>query len=172
MIKVEYDEKILTIKRRHFFVLWRKVAPLIGIGLFGLAILIATPWIEYPEIVPDKAIPAFAITFVLIVFWNIGFHIYADYYLDSWIITDRRTIHTELKSLFSREQSSVKHNRIQDMTVMVNGFIPTMLRYGDLKIQTAGGFRFFTFEEIPEPYETKEYLVKLIREFKRNNRDV
>jgi uncharacterized membrane protein YdbT with pleckstrin-like domain len=172
MIKVDGDENILLIKRRHFFVLWKKVAPLIALGTFGLAILIASPWIDYPKILTDQAIFPFAVTFILIILWNIGFHSYTNYYLDSWIITNRRTIHTELKSLFSREQSSVKHNRVQDVTVTVVGIIPTMLGYGDLTIQTAGSFRNFVFAEIPEPYKTKEYLNKLIRESRKNKQDV
>lgn len=172
MIKIDGDENILSIKRRHFFVLWRKVAPLIGLGIFALVILLASPWIDYPEVIGNKAIANFIITFLLIIFWNLGFHTYTNYYLDSWIITNRRTIHTELKSLFSREQSSVKHNRVQDVTVTVVGIIPTMLGYGDLTIQTAGSFRNFVFAEIPEPYKTKEYLNKLIREARKRNKDV
>ena len=102
----------------------------------------------------------FFLFIVLMFLWNFAFMIITNYYLDCWVITDRRTIHTELRGFFSRFYSSVSHYKVQDVTVDVRGILPTIMKYGDLKIQTAGAFRKFVFRQIPEPYETKKVLLE------------
>ena len=101
----------------------------------------------------------------MLILQQIAVVIFINYYLDCWIITNERTISTELKTLFSRNVSSISHDKIQDITVEVKGFLQTFLKYGNLQIQTAGEFNKFIFKEIPEPYETKELLFKIQKEY-------
>jgi len=114
----------------------------------------------------DYAVVFFLFLFLLFL-WSFAFMIVTKYYLDCWIITDRRTIHTELRGFFSRFYSSVSHHNIQDVTVDVCGVLPTMMKYGNLKIQTAGAFRRFTFRQIPYPYETKKALLQASEEHRK-----
>ena len=112
----------------------------------------------------------FFLSIIFLIFWVALFVIIANYYLDCWIVTSERTIHTELKSLFNRVVATVQHERIQDITVEVRGVLPTFFRYGDLHIQTAGGFRQFVFRDIPEPHQTKEIIFKAQKEILRDKR--
>lgn len=107
----------------------------------------------------------FFLSLLLSVLWSIIFLVVANYYLDCWIVTNERTIHTELKGLFSRIFSSVNHDKIQDITIEMKGFFPTVLRFGNLYIETAGEFREFVFRQIPNPYKTKDVIFKAQREF-------
>jgi len=91
--------------------------------------------------------------------------------LDYWIITNQKTIHAELKGIFSREIISVNHDKIQDITVEIQGFFPTLFHFGDLHIQTAGEFRELIFEEIPEPEKTKDIILVAQREFLKQIKD-
>ena len=102
----------------------------------------------------------FFLFLILLLIWNLIFIIITNHYLDCWIITDRRTIHTELRGFFSRFYSSVSHYKVQDVTVDVHGILPTVMKYGDMKIQTAGSFRKFVFRQIPNPYEAKKALLQ------------
>ncbi|MDD3072323.1 MAG: PH domain-containing protein [Candidatus Pacebacteria bacterium] len=174
MINVNPNEKILLIKRRHSFVLFAELFPFILLFLltvFGMLFLLLyqneeglrdflgkIPFL-YSFSINLYLASFFVLSIILIVILHFIFIVFAHYYLDCWIITSERTIHTELRSLFSRFYSSVSHNRIQDVTVDIHGIFPMIFKYGDLKIQTAGAFGNFVFRQIPDPYKTKDILL-------------
>jgi uncharacterized membrane protein YdbT with pleckstrin-like domain len=177
MILLREEEKIHLVKRRHGLILIRDV---FGVVLILFSILIGVFVVffssfTFPESLTDSfpillsyKAPIFIIyllSLLMLFIWQIIFIIFADYYLDCWIITDQRTIHTEINSLFNRVLSSIQHDKIQDVTVTVNGIIPTFFKYGDLQIQTAGKFHEFVFRQIPEPYETKEKIFEVQKDY-------
>ena len=102
----------------------------------------------------------------LLLCWNSFFTVLTKYYIDSWIITNERTIYTELRGFFNSFSSSIPHEKVQDITIDVNGFLPTVFHYGDLHIQTAGAFKEFIFRQIPDPEETKDILLETIKNAK------
>ena len=177
MVNLRENEEVLQIKRRHLLILLIEIIPLALLLITGLVTAIVTFFIPFsiPEILVEqipgltdlkvRLIVLYFISIGMIIVWQILFVIFANYYLDCWIITSERTIHTELKSLFHRALSSVPHETIQDITVNVTGIIPTFLKYGDLQIQTAGKFQEFIFKQIPEPYKTKEVIFKAQKEY-------
>ena len=177
MVDLREKEEVVEIKRRHFLVLLVEILPLILFLIIGVIAAIVIFFVSFslPEIVTE-IIPGLAdvkmrllilyfISIGMIIIWQIALVIFANYFLDCWIITNERTIHTELKSLFGRILSSIPHTKIQDITVNINGIIPTLLKYGDLQIQTAGQFNEFIFKQIPEPYKTKEIIFRAQKEY-------
>jgi len=178
MIILEPDEKIYLINRRHKYVLLKMLIPEALIFLIIAVFMILILFINLPawpgwliNFLPPLALLnlgyllLFFFSLLLQIFWLIIFLTITNYYFDCWIVTNKRTIHTELKALFSRLLSSVSHDKIQDITVDVHGIFPTILRFGDLKIQTAGGFREFIFQDIPDPFKTKEIIFQAQKEF-------
>ena len=177
MVILRENEEILQVKRRHFVILLIEMAPLALLFVAGIIGMIVTFFVSFslPEImtgiipglmdVEPQLLVLFLIFISMVIIWQIAFVIFANYYLDCWIITNERTIHTELRALFNRVLSSVPHAKIQDITVSVNGIIPTILKYGDLQIQTAGQFHEFICKQIPEPYKTKEMIFKAQKEY-------
>jgi len=178
MITFRPNEKIYLIKRRHLVVLIKSLFPELLIFLVTLILMVSLFFIPLPSW-PDwltKFIPSllefkirylllFLLSFFVLVFWTTIFLVVTNYYLDCWIVTNERTIHTELRGLFSRVLSSINHDRIQDITIDIHGFFPNILRFGDLHIQTAGEFREFVFRQIPDPYKTKDVIFQAQREF-------
>lgn len=178
MITLRPDEKIYLIKRRHWLILMRSLFPELLIFLVIVVLMIylfsipLSPWPGWiTNFIPSlsefeiRYLLLFFSSLILLVLWTIIFLVVTNYYLDCWIVTNERTIHTELRGLFSRIFSSVNHDKIQDITIEIKGFFPTVLRFGDLYIQTAGEFRQFVFSQIPEPYKTKEVIFQAQREF-------
>ena len=84
-----------------------------------------------------------------------------DYYFDLWVATDKRLMLIEMKGLFTRNISSFDYGRIQDVTTDVAGIIPTLLDFGDVKIQTAGTSGYFVFKDVPKPTEFKDKILLL-----------
>jgi hypothetical protein len=177
MIILDPEEKIHLITRRHRYALLKLLMPEVLIFLAVIFFMVLLLFMRLPTW-PDFLIELFpAVVFVklryLLLFllslflqflWLIIFLTVTSYYFDCWIVTDKRTIHTELRVLFSRILSSVPHNKIQDITIDIHGIFPTIWRFGDLKIQTAGAFREFIFKEIPEPYNAKKIILRAQRE--------
>jgi len=178
MITLQPNEKIILIKHRHRFALMREIFSqfLIFIALLILVIyLFFAPTFSWPRWLA-KFFPSiskynlgyllsFFLSLFLLILWVMIFLSLTTLYLDYWIVTNERTIHAELKGLFNREIISVNHDKIQDITVKIQGFFPTLFHFGDLHIQTAGEFRELIFEQIPDPEKTKDIILKVQREF-------
>ncbi len=180
MIKFRENEKIYLTTRRHWITLLFELLPLkliflaaiIGVILILIFISVWPQWLT--DIFP--ALAEFNITFLLIflvanfilIVWSAIFIIITDYYLDCWIVTDQRTVHTELKGLFNRTISVIQHEQIQDVSIDIHGFFPVMLNYGDVHIQTAGKFREFVFKRVPNPYQIKSTIFKSLLDLKKN----
>jgi uncharacterized membrane protein YdbT with pleckstrin-like domain len=178
MIILDENEKIYLVKRRHPIILKLELLPEVLIFLLTAILIISLFFIHFPswpewliKIFPSllkfeaRYLLLFFLSLSLLIFWQIIFLVITNYYLDCWIVTNKRTIHIELKSLFNRTESSVPHDKIQDITIDTKGILPTFFNFGDLYIETAGEFRQFVFRQIPDPEKTKEAIFDAQREF-------
>lgn len=162
-------EKVLKIIRKDIFILLKKIAffVLLTILPFILFFVIA---MSQPQFLSGK------ITYPLMVLgtsayylfiWLFFFFSFIDYYLDVWLITNERIIDIEQKGFFSRVISEHKIFRIQDVTSEVHGVFPTILRYGNVYVQTAGTKQRFNFRQIPNPNKIRDMIIKLVERKKR-----
>jgi uncharacterized membrane protein YdbT with pleckstrin-like domain len=117
---------------------------------------------------PDLfASPDFHTFFVLIgsVFflfgWLFAFQLFVEYWLDTFIVTDKRILDIDQRGLFGRTVSELRLFRTQDVTAEVNGFLHTLLDYGDVYVQTAGETERFHFENISHPNHVAKMILEL-----------
>ncbi len=176
MIKLNKGEEIKLIKRRHPIIIKLELIPLFILFVIALLLFFAAPeiiseseWITAThQQLGEFNLLYFSYSLILLFIffiWNLAFVLFAIYYLDAWIVTNQRTIHTELKGLFNRYISSINHDKIQDVSVDVGGVLATYFDFGDLQIQTAGNFREFVFKKIPDPYEVKQILMRVQKDY-------
>lgn len=97
--------------------------------------------------------------------WYFLFKALTDFYLDAWIITDHRILEIHQLGLFKRDLSELRLSKIQDVTVKIEGILPTFFNYGTLIIQTAGVIPEFQFEQIPYPQQVKDRILQLYDQF-------
>lgn len=100
----------------------------------------------------------------LLFIWLLFFFSMVDYALDLWVITDRRIIDVRQSGFFSRTVAEQNISRIQDVSSNTSGFWPTIFKYGNVSIQTAGQQGKFHFEEIAHPDKIRDVLIKLSAE--------
>ena len=100
---------------------------------------------------------------LILLVWLYAFLVWIDYFFDVWIITNERVINIEQKGLFVRAVSELKFSRIQDVTSEVSGMIPTILNFGDVKVQTASEEDYFLFRRVPDPYHVKDLIMERLR---------
>jgi len=159
-------EKIVFSLRRHPFVFFLKI-------LFFL-ILFIVPLVFYlliinifPYFLENTVVYALAILLGSIYYLSIWLFLYTsfiDYYLDVWTITNDRLINVKQQGIFSRTISELDLYKIQDVTSEIKGFFPTLLNYGNIYVQTAGERERFILEQIPNPHQIREKILKLAEE--------
>lgn len=157
------QEKIIQVLHRHWFnVLTQFLAIILLTGvLFGVLIILPNIFPDMKENRDLQKMLSFLENLVTLFVWIYIFFIWIEYYLDVFIISDRKIVNVEQKGLFIRQVSELKFERIQDVAVEVKGIIPTVLNYGDLYIQTAGEKERFVFRAMPDPYAIKNLIMSL-----------
>jgi uncharacterized membrane protein YdbT with pleckstrin-like domain len=169
MIDLFKDEQIHAIVRKHWFILLKNT-----IGTFIFFLIPFIIYMVFPKegitLSPEMIIPAPSLSVNLIIFLSTAWTIFwwlrlsalwTDYYLDTWIITNERVIDIEQKGFFSRQISSFRIDRIQDVTIDVHGLLATLLHFGNIHVQTAGTKQEFVIQGIPHPDKLKDQIATL-----------
>lgn len=170
-IKIETDERIISVVRRHWFII---VSELLVVFL---ALILPLTVFFLLSIIPTDLLPAQLDTHAIlpvgiyaIALWSFlsiisGFSIWTNYFLDYWIITDRRVIVVNQVYFFKREVSSFQLERLQDIKFSVNGFLATVLNFGTVYAQTAGMAESrFQEKGVPNPQDVQTMIQKAVNQ--------
>lgn len=167
MFTLGQNELVQIEMRRHWFILFAE--------MFGYAIVYLIPFGIYITLsrygVPLSGGETFSliitpalITFLAaawtLIIWMRIIGIWTDYYLDVWVVTDKRIIDLEQKGLFHRKSSVFRIERIQDVTVEIRGVIATFLHFGDIHVQTAGESQEFIMRGIAHPKHVRTVILE------------
>jgi len=157
------DENILIFLRRHWIVVFKFFIIFIILIVFVLILDVATYYftniwegqMSYPLIVLGNS--AYFLFVMLFTFAN-----FVDYYLDVWIVTNKRILNIEQKGLFSRIVSEKEIVRMQDVTSEVHGFLATFFNFGNIYVQTAGTKERFIFKQVPNAAGVAQEISNLV----------
>ncbi|TSC91355.1 MAG: hypothetical protein CEN90_484 [Parcubacteria group bacterium Licking1014_17] len=158
-------ENVLLLLRRHWFVILSTIV--------AYAILLVLPFVLYVFVAYYLSLAHLtglywlAVTLYLLFWWYGLFYAITMYLLDVWIVTDHRVIDSEQIKFFDRTVAELNLSKIQDISLKVEGLIPTFLKFGDLEIQTAGAEEKFFFRQIPNPGEVKDVIFHASNEYMR-----
>jgi len=167
MIHFQKNEKILLVVRKHWTIYLIEGVSVLGFIAIPFAIAVFTPLVSSISFSGDYfLLYIFFSSLWLLLAWNIFFVIWTNNYLDIVIVTNRRVIDIEQIGLFHRDVSSFYLNKIEDITVETRGFFGTLLRFGNLHIQTAGEDRELRLDHISSPEKTRRLISNTQRKFK------
>lgn len=157
------DERLIYFLRRH-------PITLLGV-IFGYIAIIALPFIAgsvlnytRPDLLQDPVFfPIIALggSLFFLFAWLFLFQAFLDYYLDVWIVTNRRILNITQSGLFHRQVSELRLYRVQDATASLAGLLHTLFNFGQIEIQTAGEHARFIFEDITQPQEVAKTIMQL-----------
>jgi len=166
-IRLEDDEQLLSIVRRHWFVFLLRILSVVSMAFAPFIIFLILSFFEPLSTMIGTALSAFSdqILFVsalwLLVAWMRLAHEWTDQYLDLWVVTDRRIISINQETMFVRSVGSFRLERLQDMNIIIPGFLATMFDYGDIEAQTASGSEEeFQVRNLPKPRELKSLILE------------
>jgi small-conductance mechanosensitive channel len=175
----------LSVVLLFVWLMLRWIAPQFALPVFlGMAItsgvLMTGTFIRrafYIERRPDLA-AGFSISFVIALgillalairnHWLTGFTTFtiaalgwSDYYLDVFLVTNKRIMKVEQAGLFNRVVAELELENIQDITSSVIGPLRTLLDFGDLSIQTASEVNKIQPKDIPHPVRVRRRIMEL-----------
>lgn len=177
MLKLNPEERVYLIKRRHPVILRLQIYPfLFALSLTLLLIFILFfKKIDWPQFLIQQfpQLLKYRLNILLIFFlslflpfvWSMIFLNLMFYYLTYWVITNQRIIFVRLKGIFNFESVGVFYDKIQDVTVQIKGILPSFFRFGDIRIQTAGEKGQFFLDSIPDPEITKQVILEAQRDY-------
>lgn len=93
-----------------------------------------------------------------LIVWNIAFYNLMIYFLNTLIITDKRIIENKQLGFFNNIVNEIKLDKVQDVSVKIQGPLATFLKYGDVEIQSAGAVNKFFFRQFPDPEKIKQLI--------------
>ncbi len=157
-IQLEKSEIILEIVRRHWFIIISELFAVVIASLLPFALIISLVFM--PEELQffslgdmlTLEIITFGISAWLLFTLMVGFMLWTNYYLDTWIVTDRRIIYIDQRSFFHRNVSMFRLERLQDIEIRTKGVIQHFLNFGTISAQTAGSVENnFVSTGLPDP---------------------
>jgi hypothetical protein len=166
-IKLESDEEVLRIVRKHWWIITTRVLSVVFSMFLPLLLLLVGRGLVDDYLDVSTVLNQFQTELWFLYLTWILFHIMAianfwtDHYLDLWAITNRRIIAIEQNGFFHRFLSSFRLERLQDMNISVKGIIPTLLNFGRIEAQTAGGSNEeFATNNMPDPRGLKALIIR------------
>lgn len=165
MFHLDFTERVIYKTRPHWFVFFKKILIFLIEALVPV-IIFAVINNFFPELLIDRRV--FALLFLAaslyyLFIWLILFYNWVDYYLDLFIITDKQIIDVAQRGIFNRKLAQYPLSRVQDVMVESRGVFSTLLRFGDLNVQTAGAQARTCFNNIPEPFFVADKINDLIK---------
>lgn len=151
MIELNPKEKIILLRKRHGLILILEILP-VALMIFGVLVALTFFGTNVIYIFAGGLVVQLLVAALMIMF--------TDYFLDTWVITNERVIHAELRGLFNRTLSSLPHDKVQDITVVTPGILATFFHFGDIQIQSAGAVPQVIMKQVPEPTEVKSVLLE------------
>lgn len=121
---LEKDEKIRYVAHRHIFTEYKKICKNLFLGIL-------LPGAFYLLLPPFQVIwSLWALIGLLKLVYNL-----ANWYLDTWLITNLSIIDTEWNGFFNRNSTRVEYQAIKGVSYEIKGFWNTILRFGDVNLE-------------------------------------
>jgi hypothetical protein len=165
-IELEPNEAVLKVVRKHWFVITIELLSTLILAFLPFALISAYVFIPKEFVLIENTGSAttfftYGTSIWILLTLLLTFMVWTHYYLDLWIITDRRIIAIDQIHFFNRKVSSFRLERLQDIKVAINGVIPTFLNYGTIRAQTASAAENnFMTSGLPDPRELQSLIQK------------
>ncbi|MCC6934098.1 MAG: PH domain-containing protein [Candidatus Yanofskybacteria bacterium] len=154
----EGEEVVMKVHRHWLFIVTR----IIVLALLLVAPLLAAEAFRASGVLGEGGISGAARMTLWalwgLVLWVVFWQFWTTYYMDIWVITNRRIIDIDYERLFDRNIAILRLDRVQDITTHVQGVVGTLLKYGKVVVQTAGSDKEFVIDQIAHPEALRDAI--------------
>ena len=161
---LEEGEQVVRETRKHWFFFCAELLPYILFALvpFVLARILrlwAPTALYAPYVQPNAPYMHVVFGLWLLALWTSAWSTFTLYYLNVWVLTNRRIVEIKQRGYFNREVSSLLLSRVQDTTTDVQGLLESLLGMGDITVQSAGALDKFHMHGIPNPEHMRDLIL-------------
>lgn len=163
--ELEPGEHVVKECRKHWFLFLSEILPyaIMAVLPFALPKLLSiapplAPYVIYFNYHAPLARVGLGVWLLLT--WTGAWGALTRYYLNAWVLTNKRLVDIEQRRYFYREVSSLSLSRVQDVTTNVTGVLSSMLGLGTIEVQTAGASDEFHMQGIPRPEQMRDLILK------------
>lgn len=162
---MEEGEHIVAKVHRHWIFIAARIA--------GLAVMLVLPWVVVVLLARVNILSlvgattsSYIVLWALwgLVLWGVFWQFWTTYYMDIWVITNKRIIDIDYLRLFDSNIAMLRLERVQDITTHVQGVFGTLLKYGKVVVQTAGSDKEFVMNQIAHPELLRDIISKQVGE--------
>ena len=154
------NETITLLVRKHWWFLWPRS---ILWALFAIVpVIVGSIVLDKIGVLDDLGVIWWAIVVLYLVYWIIRLLLnYYRYNNDLWLVTNQRIVDSFKKHPWNLRVATADLVNIQDMTVVKNGPIESLMNFGDVVCETAGADRVpFLISGIPHPEQVQLLIDK------------
>lgn len=154
------NETITLLVRKHWWFLWPQS---ILWALFAIVpAVVGSIVLDMIGILDDLGIFWWAIVVLYLAYWAIRLLLnYYRYNNDLWLVTNQRIVDSFKKHPWNLRVATADLVNIQDMTVVKNGPIESLMNFGNVVCETAGADRVpFLISGIPRPEQVQLLIDK------------
>ncbi|MDD2657131.1 MAG: PH domain-containing protein [Candidatus Pacebacteria bacterium] len=167
--ELEPGEHLVMEARKHWFLFLGELLPFAILAVLPFALpkllVLAPPMADYASLFDYHTTLARAGLGVwLLISWTLAWSAFTRYYLNAWVLTNKRIVDIKQRGYFSRSVSSLFLTRVQDVTTNVVGVLPSLLNIGDIKVQTAAEDVEFIMHGIPRPEQMRDIILRYVSE--------
>lgn len=156
-VQLQTGEQVVLVVHRHwFFLALPLVATLLAAVVPSVLLLTLVGQTNGPGTV-DTVVTIVVLVYVAVLAVR-AYFIWYGWVHDIWVITNQRLIDGQKRNWFSEVVSTADLLQVQDIALERHGFLATMLRFGDLRVQTAAEIADFLLRRIPRPQEVLTIL--------------
>ncbi|RJQ09537.1 MAG: PH domain-containing protein [Dehalococcoidia bacterium] len=156
-VQLQPGESVVLTVHRHWFFL---VAPL----TLSLMVMLVPPLIlltivgrtDAPRLV-DVIVVVLSLAY-LVAFGMRAYFVWYAWMNDVWVITNQRLVDGQKRHWFHEEVSTADLMHVQDVALDRHGVLATLLKFGDLRVQTAAEVEEFILRKIPRPQDVLAIL--------------
>ena len=164
---LEPGEHVVLQVRNHWFFFLAELLPYAILGVLPFALpkllMLIPQFAPYATLFDySTAIGHAKIGVWLLVIWTLAWSTFTKHFLNVWVLTNQRIVDIKQSGYFSHEVSSLFLSRVQDVTTNVTGVLPSLLRIGDITVQSAGAVDEFHMRNIPRPEEMRDVIMKYV----------
>lgn len=165
--ELEPGEHIVKQVRKHWFLFLSGLLPYAILAIIPFALpkfLVFAPPLAHYATFFEYQTPLMRAAFGvwLLIIWTGAWGAFTRYFLNVWVLTNKRITTIKQRRFFNREVASLLLPRIQDVTTDVAGILPSLLGIGDIKVQSAGADVQFTMRGIPRPEQMRDLILKYV----------
>lgn len=162
--ELEPGETVLVEARKHWFIFVMELLPFVILALLPFALLpflVAIPQLApFTGFVTMEGGASRAVLGVwLLATWTGAWGFFTRYYLNVWVLTDRRIVEVTQHGFFNREVSSTLLARVQDVTTEVRGVLFSLLGIGNIHVQSAGTVDEFHMNGVGNPEKLRDLIL-------------